>query len=190
MGQDKTLLVYEGVPLIRRTWNVARSLTPDIWIVTPWRDRYQPFLPLETQWIEEEVPSPDGDPPGPLVAFTQALAHLALREEDTWMLLLASDMPALQVSILQTWVENLSALPPTEIAYLPHTPQGWEPLCGFYRPDCLVSLQRYLDSGGRSFQAWLAGQSIVAIAPTPWPMLINCNTPADWLAFAQKQTTD
>ena len=56
MGRDKALLEIGGVPLLRRTWEVARSLTPEVKIVTPRRDRYQPYLPIDAQWIEESPP--------------------------------------------------------------------------------------------------------------------------------------
>lgn len=177
MGQDKALLEQEGTPLLRRTWEVARALTPAVWIVTPRRDRYQPLFPPGAQWIEE-TPPPSGAPPaGPLLAFQQALESI----EADWVLLLACDLPNLRAEVLTQWRAALATLPTSAIAYLPHTAKGWEPLCGFYHKSCLPSLQAYAARGKRSFQGWLnQAPTVVAIPQVPVEMLANCNTPADW----------
>ncbi|NER84147.1 MAG: NTP transferase domain-containing protein, partial [Leptolyngbya sp. SIO1D8] len=92
MGQDKALLELGGIPLLLRTWEIAQTLTPAVWVVTSQRDLYQSVLPDNAQWILEIPPAPDRVLPGPLVAFTNALTYI----EATWILLLACDMPALQ----------------------------------------------------------------------------------------------
>jgi molybdopterin-guanine dinucleotide biosynthesis protein A len=176
MGQDKALLEKDGVPLIRRTWEVAHALTPDVWIVTPRRDRYSPLLPTSAQWIAEAPPLPDASPAGPLVAFAHALHHI----EADWVLLLACDLPNLDADMLAQWRQDLARLPEGAIAYLPRTPEGWDPLCGFYRTACLPSLQDYVTTGKRSFQRWLDQASVVPIDDVPVKMLVNCNTPQDW----------
>lgn len=183
MGQDKALLELEGVPMLRRTWEVARQVTPAVWVVTPRQKIYRPHLPPEAQWISE---TPDGanQPPGPLVAFEQALSHLqALSGQTPWVLLLSCDMPALQAAVLQAWRRQLGELSPETVAYLPQTDRGWESLCGFYRTACLPSLQACIHQGERSFQGWLASQSVQAVAEVPTAMLLNCNTPEDWAAY-------
>ncbi|MGF1459964.1 MAG: molybdenum cofactor guanylyltransferase [Leptolyngbyaceae cyanobacterium] len=184
MGQDKALLELSGRPLLRRTWDVAQALTTSVWIVTPHRDRYQPYLPPTAQWIEEVPVRPDEPGPGPLQAFAQALPQVASAD---WILLLACDMPKLQANTLRQWSRNLSQLPPTAIAYLPQTNQGWEPLCGFYRPSCGASMRTYLATGQRSFQAWLDQSHVVPILPVPDEILTNCNTPEDWQSLQQAQ---
>jgi molybdopterin-guanine dinucleotide biosynthesis protein A len=176
MGQDKALLAKDGVPLIRRTWEVAHALTPDVWIVTPRRDRYAPLLPPSAQWIPEAPPPPEAPPAGPLVAFAHALHHI----KADWVLLLACDLPNLEAAVLAQWQQDLAHLPETAIAYLPHPPEGWDPLCGFYRTACLPSLQAYVTTGKRSFQGWLSRASVVPITHVPVAMLANCNTPQDW----------
>lgn len=181
MGQDKTLLEIGGVPLLRQTWDLADSLTPQVWVVTPYRDRYRSLLPPKTQWIDEPLPSDTAPPAGPLVAFSQALPMI----EADWTLLLACDLPNLQADFLHQWSQALPTLPPEAIAYVPKTAQGWEPLCGFYRRSCLSSLQAYLTTGQRSFQTWLNHAAVVPIADVPVDLLANCNTPADWQRFAK-----
>jgi len=186
MGQDKALLPIDGVPLLRRTWEVAHTLTADVGIVTPHRDRYQPHLPAAARWIEES-PAPANSPPaGPLVAFAQALPQL----KADWVLLLACDLPNLHPDPLQRWCQSLPQLPPAAIAYVPQTPQGWEPLCGFYHRTCLPTLQAYLTTGQRSFQAWLDQSEVVSIPNVPVDLLANCNTPADWRRWQPTPISD
>ncbi|NEQ44587.1 MAG: molybdenum cofactor guanylyltransferase [Leptolyngbya sp. SIOISBB] len=182
MGQDKALLEIGGVPLLRQTWEVADSLTPDVWVVTPYRDRYAALLPAKTQWIDELLPADATPPPGPLVAFGQALPMI----EADWILLLACDLPNLQVEALRQWFQVLPGLSADAIAYVPKTAQGWEPLCGFYRRSCLSSLREYLTTGKRSFQTWLNQSSVVPISDVPVGLLANCNTPADWQRLTKR----
>ena len=73
MGQDKALLMHKGVSLLRHTWDVAQTVTADVRVVTPQRDRYRPLLPPTAQWVIEPSP-PAGTPAtGPLIAFVRAL---------------------------------------------------------------------------------------------------------------------
>ncbi|MEM1281713.1 MAG: molybdenum cofactor guanylyltransferase [Cyanobacteria bacterium P01_H01_bin.152] len=184
MGQDKALLEVNGVSLLRRTWDIGRTLTPEVRIVTSRVKAYRHLLPHSASWIVESPPSPSEPPPGPLVAFTQALAQV----NTDWILSLPCDLPALQIEVLQCWIQQLPELPNSVMAYLPEHPKGWEPLCGFYRSRCLPHLKAYVAAGGRSFQQWLAHQSVQAIADVPVGMLTNCNTPEDWAAYLEQSS--
>jgi molybdenum cofactor guanylyltransferase len=114
---------------------------------------------------------------GPLVALTQSLGQV----QTPWLLLLACDLPQLNSTILQDWINQL---PTTDLAwaYVPYGTDRWEPLCGFYHVNALASLQTFISGGGQSFQQWLSQIPAVplgvddAIAAMLW----NCNTPTDW----------
>jgi molybdopterin-guanine dinucleotide biosynthesis protein A len=174
MGRDKALLPFNGQPLIHHLYTVARHCTDTVAIVTPWPDRYRSLLPPDTQFIPEPLSSGDR-PPGPLVAFAQALPQITT----DWVLLLACDLPHLSGSTLQQWASQLPVLPSSTLAYLPQSPKGWEPLCGFYRRACLNSLDA-TSQGHYSFQAWLATIAVQAIPAVPPDQLLNCNTPEQW----------
>ncbi|MEM9117714.1 MAG: molybdenum cofactor guanylyltransferase [Cyanobacteria bacterium P01_F01_bin.56] len=176
MGQDKALLEINGVPLLRHIWETAHTLTSTVWVATPHRDCYQSLLPLETRWIDEPLTPASVSLQGPLVVFSQALPAI----DADWILLLACDLPNLKAASLDQWSRDLPGISTAEIAYVPQTAQGWEPLCGFYRSSCLSSLRAYLATGQRSFQNWLNHSRIAVIADVPVDMLANCNTPADW----------
>ena len=177
MGQDKALLAWQHTCLLRETCLKALAVAPCVYVVTPWGERYEKFLPLGCVIVPENRPT---DASGPLVAFAQAISKMP--HLTGWALLLACDLPYLTVAGLQT-VPPLSNLAPNIVAVLPQGEKGWEPLCGFYRLDRLDNLQKFVQQGGRSFQRWLATESVI-----PWQLenpkiLTNCNTPADWQRF-------
>ncbi|WP_366514241.1 molybdenum cofactor guanylyltransferase [Moorena sp. SIO3I6] len=191
MGRDKALIQVEGVPLLRRVCDVALScigqvsgqVSGQVYIVTPWPERYVDILP-EACRVVREVPLPEESTPhGPLVGFAQGLAHV----ETDWVLLLACDLPQLKAEIVQAWVKQLQQTQENAIdqrsryaiALLPRNPKGWEPLCGFYRRQCLPSLTEFINQGGRSFQRWLAQHPVQELLVSDTRPFFNCNTPAD-----------
>ncbi|MBF2064070.1 MAG: molybdenum cofactor guanylyltransferase [Calothrix sp. C42_A2020_038] len=179
MGQDKAMLPVDGVPLILRVYQVASACTDTVYVVTPWQERYQKLLPSSCLFIREVVCEDENNQTqshGPLVGFAQALVHV----NTEWALLLACDLPKLQVEILQAWIQELDSKREEAIAALVrHDQIGWEPLCGFYRHNCLTNLNKFINQGGRSFQQWL-NQNPVDILPSPkMDMFFNCNKPDD-----------
>ncbi|WP_036945579.1 molybdenum cofactor guanylyltransferase [Pseudanabaena sp. PCC 6802] len=186
MGQDKALIPINGIPLLQRTCDVAAACCDRAYVVTGRSQDYQ-HLPLarQCQFLSES------NPEGPLVGF-----YVGLRQLDTqavltncdWILLLACDLPNLQASELQRWASQLPQLSETVMAYLPkYSASGtnpshkqWEPLCGFYRRDCLPSLKGFIADGGRSFQRWLDRIQVAEILNVNPLVLFNCNTPQDF----------
>ena len=179
MGQDKALIQWRGISLLERCIRVALAVGDRCDIVTPWPDRYRSTLPAELtdkfHWCPDPVPGS-----GPPRAIAQLLT-LPPSSHFQWTLVLACDMPNLRGPTLLTWRSHLSTLPSTTLGYVPHPSNQWEPLCGFYRPIAGLSLQTYLDQGGRSLQSWLSTANITPIPTTPedLPLFHNCNTPAD-----------
>ncbi len=180
MGTDKAVISIEGVPLIRRIYNVVAAcndckstrLEHQIYIVTPWVERYQPLLPIGCVFLTEQQPHQ-----GPLIGFAVVLAEIS----SDWVLLLACDLPNLSTPAVQKWIGELADVSSQSMAYLPRNlaGKGWEPLCGFYRRSCLASLLEYIEAGGRSFQGWLATCTVTELAIDDRQLLFNCNTPAD-----------
>jgi molybdopterin-guanine dinucleotide biosynthesis protein A len=175
MGRDKAMLRLQGIPLLRQVCDVALGCASQVYVVTPWSERYQHILPKGCRVIRE-VPLPgEASSHGPLVGFAQGLAQV----ETDWVLLLACDLPQLQVQILQDWTTELEKTAPDAIALLPRQSQRWEPLCGFYRCQCLPLLTQFINEGGRSFQRWLAQHPVQELPVSDTQVLFNCNTPAD-----------
>lgn len=194
MGQDKALIEVDQVPLLCKICQIALQCTDSVYVVTPWVERYQAVVDRQVQFIQEVPLSNQPDKPnGSLVGFVQGLAIV----QTEWVLLLACDLPGLREEVLQDWASKLPTMEgarceadTTRVALLPKNPEGyWEPLCGFYRQDCLPSLKAYIENGERSFQGWIAQQSAQAVqelALSDRQMLLNCNTPEDLQAFHTK----
>jgi molybdopterin-guanine dinucleotide biosynthesis protein A len=184
MGQDKALMAFQGVPLLQQVCEVALKCTAKVYVVTPWQERYQEIIPSACFIIREVYNLSETQRHGPLVGFAQGLAQI----ETDWVLLLACDLPQLQVEVLQLWAEELENVPKDAIcasqqrfaiAYLSKQAKGWEPLCGFYRRECLPKLTEYINAGGRSFQGWLSHHIVQELPVGDSQIFFNCNTPAD-----------
>ncbi len=180
MGQDKALLPWKDQRLLTHICSVAQAIAPVVYVVTPRAEAYGSHVPGGCQLIPETPTVPAA---GPLVALTLAIAKLQQQRwmpEPDWILLLACDLPELNVPTLQQGVSRLPHLPTTVDALLPRRQQRWEPLCGFYRWATLTALIDIPHNQIRSFQHWLQHRVIGV-----WPLnhseiLFNCNTPADW----------
>lgn len=185
MGRDKALISIQGTPLIRRVCEVALGCTSQVYVVTPWIEKYQEVLPANCQLILELPIAEETKPHGALVGFSQGLSYV----QTDWILLLACDLPRLRVEVLQNWIEQLSNLSAAGskdyIAVLPRSPKGWEPLCGFYHRRCLPLLAEFINQGGRSFQKWLAQHPVKELQVTNSEILFNCNTPDDLAEIEQ-----
>jgi molybdenum cofactor guanylyltransferase len=178
MGQDKALIQIDGIPLLQKVYEVAAACSQQVIVVTPWQERYQQLLPHTCKFVQEmhlTATSDDTQNHGPLVGFAQALATV----ETEWVLLLACDLPNLDVPTLKKWANRLNKIEDNSIALLVKHHKGWEPLCGFYRQLCLPSLNEFISQGGRSFQKWLAHNPVAALPNSDPEILFNCNTPED-----------
>lgn len=175
MGRDKALIEIQGRSLLEKICLLARQCTDEVYIITPWVEKYQKIIPENCHIIQEIISPEASNPHGPLIGFAQALTHL----DTDWVLLLACDLPHLTASEIQKWSRDLETTPPDAIALLPKSPQGWEPLCGFYRRSCSPSLNQYINRGGRSFQKWLENSIVKELTVSDRRLLFNCNTPAD-----------
>lgn len=190
MGQDKALLALPRLPngkhqtLLQHTCTVAQSCASQTYVLTPWPERYISLLPLSISLLKETTLGA-----GPLVALAQGLVMVRQDAQKhsnctpDWLLVLACDMPNLNGSILQTWQRMLETAGGDEIAALPHHDNRWEPLCGFYHHRCLPSLQNAIQQNIRSFQKWLAVETVVPLPVSDSNILRNCNTPTQWQQF-------
>jgi molybdenum cofactor guanylyltransferase len=178
MGQDKALLNLDGGTMLAHVCLVAQECAAQTYVISPWIEKYQNFLPHGCQLIKEKLVlnAPSNTP---LIAFAQGLELV----NTEWVLLLACDLPCLSSSQVKQWLFALTTVFPTEIACLPRSSKGWEPLCGFYRRSCWSALEQYIGEGGRSFQSWLAQQAVRELVIGDRRCLFNCNTPQDWASI-------
>ena len=179
MGEDKALLTVKGKAFLTHIYEQVIQFSEQVYIVTPWKKKYLNLVPNHCQFINESTPFQ-----GPLFAFAEALPYI----KTEWVLLLACDLPYLNVAMMKTWLEQLTQIPPDAIAFLAANNKGWECLCGFYRTTCLQSLQQYLKSGKQSFQGWLKQEKVVSIVVENQNIFFNCNTPTDYLKIQESDS--
>jgi molybdenum cofactor guanylyltransferase len=182
MGQDKALLNLAGETFLSQVCLVAKECAAQTYVVSPWIEKYQNFLPRGCQPVQEQLVL-NASSNTPLIGFAQGLELV----KTEWVLLLACDLPHLSSPQVKQWLIALTTVFPAEIACLPRSVKGWEPLCGFYRRGCLSSWKQYISEGGRSFQPWLAEHSVRELLVSDRCCLFNCNTPQDWAAINSSQ---
>lgn len=190
MGEDKALITWQGQPMLSHVYQVAAECTELVYLLTPWRTKYQGLFATEAsqrklQWIDESEPGA-----GPLIGFYRGLTaiqkiHQSLfsASDDHWILLLGCDLPDLDSEIIKNWRSQLSAVNRDIPAVVPAGEKGWEPLCGFYRCRILKELTIYVEQGGQSFQKWLKTMPVIdlPVSEKVRKMLKNYNTPLDFL---------
>lgn len=171
MGQDKALLEFKGKPLLLKIYDLAQQCTDLVYVVTPFRDKYQSILPVNCIFIEELIPFQS-----PLIAVVNSVEYL----NSEWVFILACDLPLLTVGEVKSWLTYLPNLSAETVAFLPPNPKGWECLCGFYRLQYLTNLQDFASQGETSLQKWLKNQIVAPIPIKNNQVLFNCNTLADY----------
>ncbi len=179
MGKDKALLnlgdnLGNGT-LLSQVCLVANECATQTFVVTPWIERYQDVLPSGSHLIKEQLVL-GATSNTPLIGFVQGMRLV----KTEWILLLACDLPYLSSYQVKQWSLTLTTVLPAEVALVPRSTKGWEPLCGFYRRSCLTSLETYINHGGKSFQAWLNKHPVKELIIEDPTCLFNCNTPEDW----------
>ena len=154
MGTDKALVNYQGKPMLQRVYQVAASCTEQVYILTPWKERYQNILPSDCNYLIETQPGK-----GPVNGLLEGLEQISA----DWILLLACDLPLLNVEIIQSWINKLPQIPTSTLALVPQRSGIWEPMCGFYRKEIKAELDSFLKVGKRSFQELLSGVEVEAL---------------------------
>jgi molybdenum cofactor guanylyltransferase len=153
MGRDKALLELDGMPLLTRICHMGLAVGNRVYVVAG-RD-YGAVLPAGCDRIDDRALE------GPLYAFSEALDQLGDRLTTDWILLLSCDLPYLDQTTVEQWIQQLETVPQEAIAYLAKNPQGFsEVLCGFYRGRCRQSLALAIQAGERSFQRWLRSEAV------------------------------
>ena len=142
MRTDKALVNYQGKPMLQRVYQVAAECTEQVYILTPWIERYQNILPSDCNYLIESQPGK-----GPVIGLSEGLEQISAE----WILLLACDLPLLDAEIIQSWINKLPQIPSSVLALVPQRSGIWEPMCGFYRKEIKIDLNSFLNSGKRSF---------------------------------------
>jgi molybdenum cofactor guanylyltransferase len=105
-----------------------------------------------------------------------------------WVLVVACDIPFLEVGILDLLARKTKTAGPGPVALVPRTEKGWQPLVAAYSVSCLKPARRFLARGGRKVDdlrfhgiRWVSipESEIRAIDPE-LSSFHNVNTPDDY----------
>lgn len=132
MGKDKALVALHGRTLLERALELACSVTSDVRIVGS-REKFAAFAP-----VVEDVFRNCG-PLGGIHAALQASAS-------DLNVMLAVDTPFLTPSFLHYLIDRARETSDAEIT-VPHTTDGWQPLCAVYRREFMIEAEKALRAG-------------------------------------------
>lgn len=180
LGQDKSLLVVDGQPLITRTVAKLTALSDDLVVVTNSPERYEPYA-LPVRFVPDERRGV-----GALMGVYSGLK--AARHSHA--LVVACDMPFLNVSLLR-YMQGLVIFQPTaerRDVIIPRIGGFLEPLHAVYGKTCMPVMERLLEQGQRQIIAffpdvqvrYVEGQEIDRHDPLHLSF-VNVNTQEDWL---------
>lgn len=115
-GQDKTLILWDGQPLIVRTVRTAQKVASAVKIVARQREKFE--------FVGVPVLLDIVGPVGPLAGLLTALEDCPHEH----CFILACDMPHLTAD----WLNKLAAIQSDEPVIFSHSTRGPEPLCAIY----------------------------------------------------------
>jgi len=168
MGRDKALLPYRGRTLVEWVAEQAREAAGDVSLVGA-PERYGH---LEIPCIAERYAGC-----GPLSGI-----EAALREGGAaWSLVLACDMPGVDVSFLK---ELVGGVGPDVDAVVAVNEMGQdEPLCAVYGAAALPAVQQALATGLYRVRDVLAALRLRRVAVPSKGLIRNVNTDEEWAAW-------
>lgn len=176
-GRDKALVEFAGKPMLARMVELVRGVTDDVKIVAA-PGKYAEFgvTIVEDRWPGE----------GPLGGIVTALLHTQNNQPAcVWNLILSCDMPFLTGD----WVTFLAKRAAESAAQvvLPHSSQGPEPLCAFWRTDARAAIQDQFEKGVRKVTAAIGELKSEVLDARDWKrfdsagqLFWNMNTAADF----------
>jgi molybdopterin-guanine dinucleotide biosynthesis protein A len=174
MGTDKAFTEFRGITMLRRSLDLARSVTQNVCIAGS-EQKFGRYAPV----VEDEIPDC-----GPLGGI-----HAALRSSHTdFNLILAVDMPFVSRSFLQYLISQAPTQPHV-LAVVPRCNGRWQPLCALYRRPFAIAAQQALRMGRNKIDLLFDSKSTQSIeqreletAGFSADVFRNINTPEQLLA--------
>ena len=174
MGQDKSIMTFNGEVLIRRVLNRLAGLANEVMIVAP---RNHAYLSLGIKVEPDILPGR-----GPLGGLYTAL-NKSFNQE---VALIACDMPFVNPGLLLHQLEIL--ISDNVDVVVPSSDKGLEPLHAIYRKETsLPAVKEALDSGERRLVSWFPNVKVRILTQketNPFDpgglMFLNINTPEEF----------
>ncbi|MFI5246541.1 MAG: molybdenum cofactor guanylyltransferase [Gemmatimonadales bacterium] len=109
--------------------------------------------------------------------------HAALANARDAVLVLAWDSPFVPGGLMRALRDAGEAAGADAALPVSNAPQGFEPLCAWYRASCRATVERHLDSGDLRAGGWQREVASVRLDPSLWgdpdEIFFNVNSPED-----------
>lgn len=148
MGTDKRRLDVGGIPLAKRTYDIASSLRRNVRVLVADegdRQRIFPFVGSDANFCLDADPGA-----GPLSAIAAELFRCP-----EWVLVLAVDYPRLTSEFLVSFARFIETSDPEARAAIPVSAGKPQYACAFYHRSLGPGAERAVDAGERSLHRWL-----------------------------------
>lgn len=166
MGRDKASLIYDGVPLIQRVFNVVSTVADEVVVV----GGPAPDLKGTFRHIADPV-----EHAGPLAGLFTGLTHITSEVA----IVVACDMPTIDPGVLKLLIDSLT---PDADAVVPRDPDGHlQVIHAVYRKRCESTARELLNAGESSLKSLVRSLNVIEITDLEagrrsW---FNVNTPDD-----------
>jgi len=137
-GSDKTLVSFQGIPLIQRAINIVTKITNDIVVVSNSQEKLS-FLPYPK--VRDLIPNR-----GPLGGIYTGLFYSQHQKN----IVLPADMPFISVECIEYLIDHSKNADVT----VPIHNNKYEPLCAIYSRTCLPVIKNQLQSGNNQVFAF------------------------------------
>lgn len=178
MGADKGEITYHGIPQREYLYNLLDKVCDKTFISL--RQEQAPGLPKEMQTIVDDTIFR-----GP---YNGLLSAHSLHEDTAW-LVLACDLPLIDVSALEQLIAERDTTKLATAFALKENPLP-EPLCAIWEPLALKESKVYLEAGNGSCpRKFLINNSVKLVFPKNAEVLLNANSEEDYKIALAKLAT-
>lgn len=170
MGHDKAAIILHGHPLWRHQLDILAGTQPGLLFVA---GHCAAIPPGGASIVPDHWPDS-----GPLAGLATALAHAT----ESWLLVLAVDMPAMTPAYLRTLLAHAQR---TGRGAVPVLDGEWEPLAAVYPVEALTIARQMVVAHRLDMKAFIESArdagllDAVPVAEKERPLFVNLNTPGD-----------
>jgi molybdopterin-guanine dinucleotide biosynthesis protein A len=131
MGENKAFIQIEGVPIIRRIYDLFNELFQEVIIVTNQKDLFSDF---DSKIYSDLIPGK-----GALGGLYTGIFFSSFHHS----FCVACDMPFIKKSLVQYLIENRD----DEDVIVPRTKDGFQPLHAIYSKNCVDPIRKIIGEG-------------------------------------------
>jgi len=131
MGENKAFIQIEGVPIIKRTYDLFNGLFQEVIIVTNQKDVFSNF---DSKIYSDLIPGK-----GALGGLYTGIFFSSFQHS----FCVACDMPFIKKSLVQYLIENIDGAD----VIVPRTKDGLQPLHAIYSKNCIDPIRRMIEEG-------------------------------------------